>query len=143
MREAIAAGVDYRDRVDLTSAECRHRWRAFQRTAQWRPVLAAGEVRDRCVRAREAFSHVSSTFRRDWSKPRHVPALVFSHFDDVPLMKDIVPGLPEGPYPDDWAAVHHVIDEGWMYSLRFDHGTTSAGFLLTPRAVQTPRYVER
>jgi FADH2 O2-dependent halogenase len=30
--------------------------------------------------------------------------------------------------------VHHVIDDGWMYSLRFDHGTTSAGFLLTPRA---------
>jgi FADH2 O2-dependent halogenase len=63
-------------------------------------------------------------------------ALVCSHFDDVPLMKDIVPDLPAGPYPDDWAAVHHVIDEGWMYSLRFDQGTTSAGFLLTPRAVQ-------
>jgi FADH2 O2-dependent halogenase len=48
-------------------------------------------------------------------------------------MRDVVPGLPAGPYPDDWAAVHHVIDEGWMYSLRFDHGTTSAGFLITPR----------
>jgi FADH2 O2-dependent halogenase len=31
--------------------------------------------------------------------------------------------------------VHHLIDEGWMYSLRFDHGTTSAGFLLTPRGL--------
>ena len=50
-------------------------------------------------------------------------------------MSDAVPGLPPGPYPDDWAAVHHVIDEGWMYSLRFDHGTTSAGFLLTPRGL--------
>jgi len=43
--------------------------------------------------------------------------------------------MPEGPYPDDWAAVHHVIDEGWMYSLRFDDGITSAGFLLTPSGV--------
>jgi tetracycline 7-halogenase / FADH2 O2-dependent halogenase len=40
--------------------------------------------------------------------------------------------MPAGPYPDDWAAVHHLIDEGWMYSLRFDDGVTSAGFLLTP-----------
>jgi FADH2 O2-dependent halogenase len=59
-------------------------------------------------------------------------ALVFSHFDGVQLMKDTVSGTPEGPYPDDWAAVHHIIDEGWMYSLRFDDGVTSAGFLLTP-----------
>src|SRR5206468_10436484 len=60
-------------------------------------------------------------------------ALLFSHFGDVRLMSDVVQGLPGGPYPDDWAAVHHLIDEGWMYSLRFDHGVTSAGFLLTPR----------
>jgi FADH2 O2-dependent halogenase len=50
-------------------------------------------------------------------------------------MRELVPGLPEGPYPDDWAAVHHLIDEGWMYSLRFDHGVTSAGFLLTPHGL--------
>jgi FADH2 O2-dependent halogenase len=43
--------------------------------------------------------------------------------------------MPAGPYPDDWAAVHHLIDEGWMYSLRFDDGVTSAGFLLTPRGI--------
>jgi FADH2 O2-dependent halogenase len=47
-------------------------------------------------------------------------------------MPDLVPGLPVGPYPDDWAAVHHLIDEGWMYALRFDDGVTSAGFALSP-----------
>jgi FADH2 O2-dependent halogenase len=45
--------------------------------------------------------------------------------------------MPEGPYPDDWAAVHHLIDEGWMYSLRFDDGVTSAGFLLTPTGIES------
>ena len=50
-------------------------------------------------------------------------------------MRELMPSLPPGPYPDDWAAVHHIIDEGWMYSLRFDDGVTSAGFLLTPRGV--------
>jgi len=63
-------------------------------------------------------------------------ALVFSHFSDVRPMSDVVPGLPAGPYPDDWAAVHHLIDEGWMYSLRFDHGVTSAGFMLTPHGLE-------
>jgi FADH2 O2-dependent halogenase len=47
--------------------------------------------------------------------------------------------MPTGPYPDDWAAVHHVIDEGWMYSLRFDDGVTSAGFSLTPRGIASLR----
>jgi FADH2 O2-dependent halogenase len=48
--------------------------------------------------------------------------------------------MPEGPYPDDWAAVHHVINEGWMYSLRFDDGVTSAGFLLTPRGAASLKH---
>ena len=59
--------------------------------------------------------------------------LLFSHFDGVRLFPEVVPGLPIGPYPDDWAAVHHIVDEGWMYSLRFDHGVTSAGFVLSAR----------
>jgi FADH2 O2-dependent halogenase len=57
-------------------------------------------------------------------------SIVFSHFTGVRPMHDVFPAFPEGPYPEDWAAVHHLIDEGWMYSLRFDHGVTSAGFVL-------------
>ncbi len=134
VREAIAAGVDYRDRVDLTSAD-----------------VAADSVHIAGSRNGAAFE-VRANFLIDASGPGgflarqlSIPsglentetrsALVFSHFDGVRLMKDVVPGMPEGPYPDDWAAVHHVIDEGWMYSLRFDDGVTSAGFLLTPRGI--------
>ena len=40
--------------------------------------------------------------------------------------------MPAGPYPEDWAAVHHVLDEGWMYILRFDDDLVSAGLLATP-----------
>lgn len=69
--------------------------------------------------------------------------LLYSHFAGVRLMADLLPGLPPGPYPDDWAAVHHVIDEGWMYSLRFDHGVTSAGFLLTAPMTKTPEEMWR
>jgi FADH2 O2-dependent halogenase len=132
VREAMAAGVDYRDRVELTSAD-----------------IAADSVRVSGNQNGNAFE-LRANFLIDASGPggflarqlsipsglEHTEtraAIVFSHFDSVRLMKDVVPGMPEGPYPDDWAAVHHVIDEGWMYSLRFDDGVTSAGFLLTPR----------
>ncbi len=138
VRQAIAAGVDYRDRVALTSAG-----------------VAPDSVRVSGTRNGAPFE-LRANFLIDASGPsgflaRQLPipsglektetrsALVFSHFDGVRLMKDVVPGMPEGPYPDDWAAVHHIIDEGWMYSLRFDDGVTSAGFLLTPSGISSLR----
>jgi FADH2 O2-dependent halogenase len=131
VREAIAAGVDYRDHVDLTKAD-----------------IGSDSVRVSGSRNGAALE-LSANFLIDASGPggflarqlalpselEHTEtrsALVFSHFDGARLMSDAVPGMPEGPYPDDWAAVHHLIDEGWMYSLRFDNAVTSAGFLLTP-----------
>jgi FADH2 O2-dependent halogenase len=134
VREAVAAGVDYRDRVELTSAE-----------------VEVHGVRLRGSRAGAGFE-LRANFLVDASGPGgflarqlSIPsglertetrsALVWSHFDGARLMRDVEPGLPDGPYPDDWAAVHHVIDEGWMYSLRFDHAVTSAGFVLTPRGI--------
>jgi FADH2 O2-dependent halogenase len=36
------------------------------------------------------------------------------------------------PFPCDAAALHQIIDAGWMWVLRFDNGVTSAGFSLDP-----------
>jgi FADH2 O2-dependent halogenase len=136
VRAAVAAGVDYRDRVEVTDAD-----------------IDDGGVRLRGSRGGVSFD-LRTEFVLDASGPGGflarrlaIPsaaertetrsAILFGHFDGVRLMRDVVPTLPEGPYPDDWAAVHHLIDEGWMYSLRFDHGVTSAGFALTPLAVNT------
>lgn len=38
--------------------------------------------------------------------------------------------MEPGPYPDERAAVHHLLDEGWMYALPFDHGVASCGFVV-------------
>lgn len=136
VRQAVAAGVDYRDRVEATGV-----------------AIGSDGVLLRGARAGAAFE-LRASFLVDASGPGgflarqlSIPsglektetrsALVWSHFDGMRLMRDVEPGLPDGPYPDDWAAVHHVVDEGWMYSLRFDHGVTSAGFLLTPRGLAT------
>ena len=102
------------------------------------------DTRCRIVRQAEEFFRLygyQKTTVADIAKAlRMSPANVYRFFDSkksineevaLRLMGEVVPGLPPGPYPEDWAAVHHVIDEGWMYSLRFDDGITSAGFAVT------------
>jgi len=131
VRKAIEAGVTYLDRVNLTSADF---------SSDGVTMSGKREVNEFALQANFLIdaSGPGGFLARQLSIPSGLQqtetrsALVFSHFDGVALMRDVLPGIPDGPYPDDWAAVHHVIDEGWMYSLRFDDGVTSAVFLLTP-----------
>ena len=136
VREAIAAGADYRDRVELTEAELDGNGARLRGQRDGAPLdLRVDFVIDASgpggFLARRLA--IPSALDRMHTKS----AIVFSHFADVRPMCDIAPGMPDGPYPDDWSAMHHLIDEGWMYSLRFDDGLTSAGFALTPRGLAT------
>ncbi len=135
VREAVAAGVDYRDRVELTSAifddaAARLTGSRGGTTFELRADFVIDASGPGGFLARQLA--IPSGLKRTQTRS----GIVFSHFTNVRLMRDIAPQLTDGPYPDDWAAVHHVIDEGWMYSLRFDHGVTSAGFLLSPRGAR-------
>ena len=122
VRAAVSAGVEYRDCTVVT--------------ADMLQALRADFVVDASGPGGFMARHlgIPSALRRMHTNS----GLLFSHFDGVRLFSDVVPGLPPGPYPDDWAAVHHIIEEGWMYSLRFDHGVTSAGFLLKDRVPGAP-----
>lgn len=131
VRAAVAAGVDYRDGVELTAADFSggavnlfgtRSGAPFQIRANF--VIDASGPASFLARQLGIPSGLERTHTRS--------SLVFSHFDGVRLIGDVEREMPAGPYPDDWAAVHHLVDEGWMYSLRFDDGVTSAGFLLTP-----------
>jgi tetracycline 7-halogenase / FADH2 O2-dependent halogenase len=59
---------------------------------------------------------------------------VFAHFRDLRPWDEIMRAAgatsADHPFNCDHAAVHQVIDEGWMYQLRFNNGVTSAGFVL-------------
>lgn len=135
VRQAVEAGVDYRDRVELKGA-------VFDSHGARLSGSRDGVVLDLQADFVIDASGPGGLLARALDIPSGLEraktssAVVFSHFADVRLMSDVVPGLPQGPYPDDWAAVHHLIDEGWMYALRFDHGVTSAGFALSPRGVE-------
>jgi FADH2 O2-dependent halogenase len=134
VRQAEAAGVEYLDRTELSAAEFGG---ATTRLSGHRDGVAldieAGFVID--ASGPGGFLARQLAIPSGLERTHTRAALVYGHFDDVRLMCDEARSLPAGPYPEDWAAVHHLIDEGWMYSLRFDHGTTSAGFLLTPRGL--------
>jgi FADH2 O2-dependent halogenase len=58
---------------------------------------------------------------------------IFSHFTDVDLWQDVLlergGRVEDHPYPCDHAALHHVLDEGWIWVLRFNNGITSAGIM--------------
>jgi FADH2 O2-dependent halogenase len=59
---------------------------------------------------------------------------VFAHFRDLRRWGDVLQSCggstTDHPFDCDNAAVHQVIDEGWMYQLRFNNGVTSAGFVI-------------
>ncbi|MCA9061837.1 MAG: tryptophan 7-halogenase [Planctomycetaceae bacterium] len=62
---------------------------------------------------------------------------IYAHFADVRSCEDLL--MERGvdcrgfPFSCDAAAVHHVLENGWMWQLPFDDGTVSAGFLMDPR----------
>lgn len=134
VQAAAAAGVDYRDRVQLAACGVSRDGVHLRGTREGANLdLHAGFLVDASGPGGFLAQHLAIPSGLD--RARTHSGVVFSHFTGVKPMEDLVSALPAGPYPEDWAAVHHLIDEGWMYSLRFDHGVTSAGFTLTPRGL--------
>src|SRR6185295_16867293 len=59
---------------------------------------------------------------------------VFGHFTGVELWGKLLEArgarTADHTFNCDDAALHHILDGGWMYVLRFNNGVTSAGFLI-------------
>jgi len=135
VREAAAAGVDYRDEVEVRAVHVDQGGATLRGRRDGNDfILRAGFVVDATGPSRLLARQlgIDSALHR----LRTRSGLLYGHFDEVPdftsLTRDAGAAMPPGPYRDDLAAVHHCFDGGWMYQLRFDHGTVSAGFLLAP-----------
>lgn len=132
VREAEAAGIPYVDRVELSVAERWPEWR-LSGTRHGAPVTftgrflidASGEGQflpkalglesdsvPLCVRSRGLFGHFTGL--KPWQT----------------LLEQNSGQIEDHPFPCDQAAVHQVLEEGWMWQLRFNNGVTSAGFAL-------------
>jgi FADH2 O2-dependent halogenase len=133
VEQARAVGVDYRDRLEIVAAESvsdgmrlrgRHGGSEIQiETGFVVDASGAGEVMARALGIESTGDEIEFSSR-----------LVYSHFEGVQPFADAALGagacLPVGPYADNLAAVHHLIDEGWIYALNFDDGLTSVGMLI-------------
>lgn len=129
VRQARAEGVDYLDLCQVTALSIGDDGADLTLETE-----TSGEI---SVRARVVVdgSGGSAVVAKLLDLPEATPletrsSLIYGHFHDV------APLTPEGldrsakPYPAQWAAVHHLLAEGWMYELRFDSGLVSAGILL-------------
>lgn len=63
---------------------------------------------------------------------------IFAHVTGLPRWQPILEqtspcAAVDHPFPCDNAALHHVLDEGWMWWLRFDSDVTSIGLVLDDR----------
>ena len=143
VREAVALGVDYVDRVGLDRVD----WHA-----DGSPELS-GTRQGQRIRLRARLLVDASGPNGFLSRALEIPnagfpgypqtQALFSHFLDVARCDEMPDFGCEGanergrggaevpPYPADDAALHHVFDGGWMWVLRFGNGVTSAGVAVT------------
>ena len=54
---------------------------------------------------------------------------IFGHFDELPRWRSFVRETAIHPFDCDAAAVHHILEEGWLWQLRFDSEVTSCGLV--------------
>jgi tetracycline 7-halogenase / FADH2 O2-dependent halogenase len=132
VREAQSAGVPYYDRTEVT---------AIERGKDW---LLRGSRDGEAVELRASFlidaSGPGGILARSMnidSSPAEVRTSswsVFSHFEGVDLFENILAeaggNVADHPYHCDDAAVHHLLEDGWIWVLPFKNGVTSAGVLL-------------
>ncbi len=67
---------------------------------------------------------------------------LYAHFEGVTSWDELLEtwgaGRQDHPYPCDRAALHHVLDQAWMWQLTFDSGVMSAGFVISGPAASRP-----
>jgi tetracycline 7-halogenase / FADH2 O2-dependent halogenase len=69
----------------------------------------------------------------DEAPPQWLPGTqgLYTHFEGVERWDRLRSAFETPPYPIDDAALHHVFPGGWIWTLRFNNGITSAGAALT------------
>jgi tetracycline 7-halogenase / FADH2 O2-dependent halogenase len=132
VREAAAtSGVTYVDRTALDGFEPDGDGFVLHGAGDGRRVsFRAGRVVD--AGGRHGF--LGSVLDLGNRPPPITTSLIYAHLTGVRSFVEAARAagadLPPGPYPDERAAVHHLLAEGWLYALPFDHGPVSCGMLL-------------
>ncbi|MFL5341163.1 MAG: NAD(P)/FAD-dependent oxidoreductase [Gemmataceae bacterium] len=129
VNEVCSAGIPYFDQTEVTSLEPGDRWRIRARRGNDELESDAAFLID----ASGPSGLLPRTLGIDSAPVRTNSWSVFNHFTRVELWQDVLieagGSVADHPYPCDHAALHHVLDDGWIWVLRFNNGITSAGVL--------------
>ena len=137
VERAVEEGVELLDELALDTLERRGaRWRLEGTRRGRRLSIDASFVVDATGGAAWVARQLGIARRTPGTWPSGMPAtgLVYGHFDGAGSFAEAARAggaeLPAGPYPEERAAIHHLLEEGWMYVLPFDDGRVSAGLVL-------------
>lgn len=133
--EAVDAGVSYFDRTEISALKRDAGW-SIEGTREGAAVdvsarfvvdaTGEGQVVPRALGIASDVHCLHSHSRA-----------VFAHFQDVRPWHDMLRerggDTADHPYHCDDAAVHQIVDGGWMWQLRFTNGVLSAGFAIDAR----------
>ncbi|MCH8252978.1 MAG: tryptophan 7-halogenase [Planctomycetes bacterium] len=135
VERAVEAGVTYFDRTVIETIAHANRWHLSATC----PAGALSLDADFVVDATGACGALASAIGLETvdSGFRTSSYGLYGHFRHVLPWEQILDELGGAsvrpPFSADASALHHIIDGGWMWVLRFDNGITSAGFSLDPQ----------
>ena len=125
------ANIDYFDLTEIVQAERIDKWKFYVKGDKSAEIIAnffidatgSGGLLEKMLGIKSSSDgFLTNSFA------------VFSHFNNVPRWMDTLQktGIPTGdfPYDPDHSALHQILDEGWLWMLRFNNERTSLGFAL-------------
>lgn len=131
-REVQDAGIAYLDRTEVAVEEHAQAWRLVGRRDGEGVAVTADFLIDATGEA--AVIPRAMGVRSEPNGLKTNSRAIFGHFVGVRLWHDLLAEsggcVEDHPFHCDHAALHQMLDEGWMWQLRFNNGVTSAGFVL-------------
>lgn len=129
---AAAAGAELLEEVEVTGVEARGE--GFKLSWTTRGGRLHTETASHLIDGSGRSGVLGTTFPEARSTQVGLEtSLVAGHFGDVAPFPDVARAaaacVEDGPYPDEAAAVHHLLGDSWLYLLRFDDGTSSIGLV--------------
>ncbi|MCI0433890.1 MAG: tryptophan 7-halogenase, partial [Gemmatimonadetes bacterium] len=130
--EAAAAGIPFLDRTEVSLSRTRDGWSLTGTRAAEEFDIRARFVIDASGEAQALPRALGIASRADGFHTNS--RTVFAHFADVESWHDLMAAMGSAvgdhPFRCDHAALHHILDDGWMWQLGFVNGVMSAGFVL-------------
>lgn len=134
VKKAVELGVDFMDQAEVRKLS------RNPKSENWSVYLKSGkglnELECKWIIDATGCSKFSTTFFNTKSSSEGFKtnsSAIYTHFDKVKRWSKYLESnrfkTADYPYDPDYSALHHLIDEGWMWMLRFNNNRLSAGIL--------------